>query len=1341
VVNLSFDLTQVNPDGSVTTRYEFTPKEREALEYARQNNVLIVVAAGNNASIMSVLGQASQEFDNIITVGAAEQVDPTVSAAKGVDRANYSNKGRGLDLMAIGGTPEKPVLSTVGDGVGTMAGTSVATAKVTGAASLVWAANPKLSYRQVIDILKSTATDLKTPNWDRDTGAGLLNIKAAVHLAKATEPEEYNPAPFRIPTTWSLEGKVTARERAVNSKSIYLSTDLGEIVQFDLGTGQKRHIYQGEAFTDLAVAPNGKLYGSTFNHLYEINTSTGDETYIGRFGGPNINSLTFSPDGRLYGAEEKSGDVYEISPQTARLTYIGNLGGPSSGDMVFDGASQFFATVGSPSMERDRLVAFDLNTRSARTITELSNDQFYGLAMHNGQLIGYTARKQEIALDPLTGQIDSISVVPVSGAIWGAAQNYTNVSYNPSPSSDWQRAMEREYQDMGWLLGNPTGPYANASRSPQGTEGKWRAYENGTIHWTPQHGAVAVWLDLQREYNEHGGSGGWLGFPTQREHDWKGGKRTLFEGGYIYWDGQRAKAYRHGELPTPDWQQAMEREYQDMGWLLGKPTGPYANASRSPQGTEGKWRAYENGTIHWTPQHGAVAVWLDLQREYNEQGGSSGWLGFPTQRERDWEGGKRTEFEGGFIYWDGQRATAYRNGEFVITKEHLHKFAQVAAKSPDIGGAIGPVTHNGDGVLQQNFQYGYIIWNGQQITVYDTSAVSQESGTENTPISQNQPFRDYVFSSREIDLRTSPTSSNHARSGIFAQPGLELAFEGWTYGETLTDLKTGEPNAIWYKFIDTEGTGQTFWVPSAWMGGFPPGNPPLVPPGGNSGSSGSGGSANSSSIDNFINWAMAQTSTITRHDRLTLGTWSDGECVTLIARYIQDVFMNPSDRSQPEQAYNHGYGTASTVSNLPYFGGYTTRAGLSSNPPRRGAVISFMGAGFDANYGHVGIVTRYDAATNRIYYIDIGKSQGGVVVGEKSISATNAAIQGWTNPLNAYSGAGNSSGGNSSSNYNGGSNGPPFGSNRPIITDRSDEYGFGQLTHSMNFRTYPWINDSTWIQTLASGTTVTLLEKVTTNDSTLSPPTWYKVKLKDGREGYVWADWIKKVSAKGNLPGGFSSGGTNYNQTQNPPASRKPESKNEQKIHELRDEIKEAAREFDVSAELIAAILYDELERRNKQDWRDLNVFAKDRGSRSRKNSFFIPTGEDDTEDVKAEQNPDNANEKSSLGVAQATPQRLAEALGLSKPDANVVKILLDEKKSPEVVATIVRDTIDYWRKDGYDIKNNSSVLATLYSIGRTGTKGTNPDPKANERGEEIAGDMQRMGEIMNYTGPVKLIP
>lgn len=113
IANLSLDLTQKDADGSVTTRYELTPQERSAIEYARQNGVLLVAAAGNDGGVMSVLGQASQEFDNIITVGAGD--------ING--RSIYSSFGRGLDIMAEGGTSEHQALSTAGDDLGTMAGT------------------------------------------------------------------------------------------------------------------------------------------------------------------------------------------------------------------------------------------------------------------------------------------------------------------------------------------------------------------------------------------------------------------------------------------------------------------------------------------------------------------------------------------------------------------------------------------------------------------------------------------------------------------------------------------------------------------------------------------------------------------------------------------------------------------------------------------------------------------------------------------------------------------------------------------------------------------------------------------------------------------------------------------------------------------------------------------------------------------------------------------------------------------------------------------------------------------------------------------------------------------
>ncbi|ELS31399.1 MULTISPECIES: SBBP repeat-containing protein [Pseudanabaena] len=284
VVNLSLDLTQVNADGSVTTRYEFTPQERAALELARQHHVLIVAAAGNDGGVMSVLGQASQEFDNIITVGAAD----------GLGRADYSNYGYGLDILADGGTIADPMLSTVGDGVGTMAGTSVATAEVTGAISKIWAANPDLSYRQVIGIVKQSAIDLDTPGWDMQTGAGLLNLAGAIALATSTKGEVYDPLSFSIPTTWGGEGKVTPEERAANGGQ---SIGLEWIRQF--GTAGN------DIATSIAVDAAGNLYVSGRT----IGGGNGDTSWVAKYdkngvqqwiknlGFSSANSITVDPLG------------------------------------------------------------------------------------------------------------------------------------------------------------------------------------------------------------------------------------------------------------------------------------------------------------------------------------------------------------------------------------------------------------------------------------------------------------------------------------------------------------------------------------------------------------------------------------------------------------------------------------------------------------------------------------------------------------------------------------------------------------------------------------------------------------------------------------------------------------------------------------------------------------------------------------------------------------------------------------------------------------------------------------------------------------------------------------
>jgi len=168
VANLSFDLTEKDSDGSMTTRSQLTTDEQQALSYAQENGVLIVASAGNQGGTMSALGQASTRYDNIIAVGAAE----------GDHRASYSSFGTGLDLVAPG--------REVGD---TFVGTSRSAAAVTGTISQMWAANPMLDYRQVSRVLEATATDLQTPGWNAETGAGLLNPTAAVSLAEVITPD------------------------------------------------------------------------------------------------------------------------------------------------------------------------------------------------------------------------------------------------------------------------------------------------------------------------------------------------------------------------------------------------------------------------------------------------------------------------------------------------------------------------------------------------------------------------------------------------------------------------------------------------------------------------------------------------------------------------------------------------------------------------------------------------------------------------------------------------------------------------------------------------------------------------------------------------------------------------------------------------------------------------------------------------------------------------------------------------------------------------------------------------------------------------------------------------
>ena len=188
IVYLGFPFT----DADGNPREQLTIAERAAIEAARQQGIVLVVPTGDRNGTPSVLAQASQEFDNIVAAGSADVLAN--------DRADYSNYGPGLDLIADGGTPDDPVSSIASDGLGSGIGTAIAAAQVAGALSRVWAENPALNYQQAIAAIESSATDLGVPGPDVETGAGLLDLEAALAVARETAGEPLNPAPIVIPS-------------------------------------------------------------------------------------------------------------------------------------------------------------------------------------------------------------------------------------------------------------------------------------------------------------------------------------------------------------------------------------------------------------------------------------------------------------------------------------------------------------------------------------------------------------------------------------------------------------------------------------------------------------------------------------------------------------------------------------------------------------------------------------------------------------------------------------------------------------------------------------------------------------------------------------------------------------------------------------------------------------------------------------------------------------------------------------------------------------------------------------------------------------------------------------
>lgn len=155
---------------------EPSPVEEAALAFAARHGVLVIAAAGNDALVGDPPEYPAALLQPVGSNGLGGLGLSVAASDSSGSRAAFSEYGSFVSLAA-------PGAAVFGGSYGVASGTSFAAPEVAGAAALVWAADPKLTFRQVATILKETASG--ADSWSPQLGFGVIDAGAAVQRATA----------------------------------------------------------------------------------------------------------------------------------------------------------------------------------------------------------------------------------------------------------------------------------------------------------------------------------------------------------------------------------------------------------------------------------------------------------------------------------------------------------------------------------------------------------------------------------------------------------------------------------------------------------------------------------------------------------------------------------------------------------------------------------------------------------------------------------------------------------------------------------------------------------------------------------------------------------------------------------------------------------------------------------------------------------------------------------------------------------------------------------------------------------------------------------------------------
>lgn len=152
---------------------------RSAIDYAISKNVIIVAASGNAGEDRIFYPAA---YKSVISVGSIDDSDR---------HSDFSNYGSGLDVVAPG---EEIIMADLDDGFMEAAGSSFASALVSGIACLAVAVNPSLTQSQFTELLHTTSHKIGSKSPSDKYGYGKPDALQILESLRGSLTTRFSPA-------------------------------------------------------------------------------------------------------------------------------------------------------------------------------------------------------------------------------------------------------------------------------------------------------------------------------------------------------------------------------------------------------------------------------------------------------------------------------------------------------------------------------------------------------------------------------------------------------------------------------------------------------------------------------------------------------------------------------------------------------------------------------------------------------------------------------------------------------------------------------------------------------------------------------------------------------------------------------------------------------------------------------------------------------------------------------------------------------------------------------------------------------------------------------------------